>query len=887
MSFMQSVAQNTTPKSQCIRCGLHKAGCESPRMQHTGLGEKGILIVGDFPTRGDDHDNTHFSGETGSLMRQEFSKHGIDLYNDCWRVNIMGCRALTPRGLSREPTAKEMKLCSPGLEATIQSLQPKKIIILGNPMTIKAVYGPRIKRMSAEVCRGKRFRDNNWGCFVYHFRHPKFILQEERDDLLRAVWNRDIKYALTDEEKFPIDFDTLTAKRVHAKFTGKAVDIVDHTKIHILTTVETIVPVLRNLLKTKGLIAFDYEATNIKPYQKGQKLLSCSFTTEDMETYTFPLDHKALPVEDQRRVMTLWGKVVADKKIFKIVAGYAMEYSWSKWMLSVEPESFIWDTQICEHILDNRKGVTGLKFQLFQKLGIEEYDAGVKQYIKSDATGFNQMEKMPLRKMLAYNGIDSYGTMLVFKEQRKALRGTEQEGLRKAYKFFMRSIHSLAEAHMVGLYVDENYYKEQQKELTTQIQALHLELTAFFETHYKETGARVSYTSADDLKKYFFDFCGIEPTKFSKKTGAASLDADTLANIDTPISNKIVQHRKLEKMKTTYLSNILQESHDGIMRPLFPLNLVKSYRSSSQRINFQNLPNRDKDAKRIIRSGIKPLPDHYLSAIDMSGAEVYCSLAYHKDPIFEKFLADPNSDMHRHVSAKVFMLEEKDVVKMIRKMCKAITFGFFYGDWYKSLGETAWEFSTQLELEDGTPMREHMERQGIGNLPAFIEHMKGFEQYFWGPEMFGAYAQWRKDIVKLYKKQGYIETYLGFKFTDKMDDKQATNYPVQSTSFHMLLQILNYVDAGIKRLELKSRICGQIHDEVVAHVHKDELVQYHELFNQAVDRVNNTHDWIVLPFEVEAQLSRLHEDGGNMAEAEEVTMDDVKAIAAGTYVWGI
>ena len=846
-------------------------------MEVAGLGEKGILIISDFPTRTDDHLGTVLSGESGTLLKSEFSKHGINLANDCWRTSIARCRAFTDRGLPREPTAKEIELCKPNIQKIIKELSPKKVIILGNSMTIKAIYSKRIKRMSADVCRGIRFIDINWDCYVYHFYHPKQIIQDERNYLLRSVWNRDIEFALSDSTIMPDN----TAPRVAAELLGKKYDGIDHTKVHILTTAKEIITALRILLKSKGVIAFDYEATNIKPYQKDQKLLSVSYTTQDLQTYTFPIQHKALPPQDQKRVLRMWARVIADPKVFKVVAGYAMEYSWSKWFCNCTPKGFIWDTQLCSHILDNRKGVTGLKFQLFQMFGIEEYDKDAKKYIKSaDGSSCNRMEEMPLSKMLKYNGIDSYGTMMIFQEQRTRMQGTANEGIRRAYKFFMKSTLSLTKAHMNGLTIDEEYYKIAQEDLAVQIAELDGKLVKHFEQHKAETGQALSYTSADDLKAYFFGFCGIEPTKYTKK-GNASMDADTLAGIGTELSDMIVRHRKLEKMKTTYLSNILLESHDSVMRPLFPLNLVKSYRSSSQKINFQNLPNRDPEAKTTIRTGIKPAPECYLSAIDMSGAEVFTSLAYHKDPIFERFLADPDSDMHRHVSAKVFLLEEDQVAanKMIRKMCKAMTFGWFYGDWYKSLAATAWEFSIKLDV-DGVPMREHMASAGIGNLDLFTKHMGTVEDYFWGPEMFGVYTQWKKDIVKLYKKQGYIDTYLGFRFTDKMDDKQVTNYPIQSTSFHMLLDILNHVTSALEHYKMKTKICGQIHDEVVANVHYTELIQYHEIFDAAVARVNAKYDWIVLPFEVEAQISKKHEDGGSMAEVFEVNMNDVKALDA-------
>ncbi|MDY0389177.1 MAG: DNA polymerase, partial [Methanolobus sp.] len=54
--------------------------------------------------------------------------------------------------------------------------------------------------------------------------------------------------------------------------------------------------------------------------------------------------------------------------------------------------------------------------------------------------------------------------------------------------------------------------------------------------------------------------------------------------------------------------------------------------NSSERINFQNIPKRDKEAMEITRKAIFPKPGHQLLEIDYSGVEVRISECYHHDP---------------------------------------------------------------------------------------------------------------------------------------------------------------------------------------------------------------------------------------------------------------
>jgi hypothetical protein len=66
---------------------------------------------------------------------------------------------------------------------------------------------------------------------------------------------------------------------------------------------------------------------------------------------------------------------------------------------------------IATHILDNRPGIAGLKFQAFVQYGIEDYSSHIESYLKSDskwgANGKNRVHKAPQRDLLIYCGMDA------------------------------------------------------------------------------------------------------------------------------------------------------------------------------------------------------------------------------------------------------------------------------------------------------------------------------------------------------------------------------------------------------------------------------------------------------------------------------------------------
>ena len=89
------------------------------------------------------------------------------------------------------------------------------------------------------------------------------------------------------------------------------------------------------------------------------------------------------------------------------------EDTWLKVMYDIDVVPWVWDTMLAAHVLDNRPGITGLKFQSYVQFGVESYDDDVAPYIRSDDpdTPNRVMECMASpamrEKLMVYCGIDS------------------------------------------------------------------------------------------------------------------------------------------------------------------------------------------------------------------------------------------------------------------------------------------------------------------------------------------------------------------------------------------------------------------------------------------------------------------------------------------------
>jgi len=185
-----------------------------------------------------------------------------------------------------------------------------------------------------------------------------------------------------------------------------------------------------------------------------------------------------------------------------------------------------------------------------------------------------------------------------------------------------------------------------------------------------------------------------------------------------------------------------------------------------------------------------------------------------------------------------------------------------------------------LETKDGTGLKDHLASEGITRLGrcdpkqaarpgTFEHHLKKVEEDFWG-RRFKVYDKWKRKGWGDYQKSGWIKLLTGFVIHGHFKRNDCINYPVQGAAFHCLLWCLIQMVNWLERRKMKSVIVGQIHDSIVADVHKDEL----EMFLKKVKYVMTTDlqkhwPWVIVPLEVEAEVVPL---GGTWFDKEEVPL---------------
>ena len=438
---------------------------------------------------------------------------------------------------------------------------------------------------------------------------------------------------------------------------------------------------------------------------------------------------------------------------------------------------------------------------------------------------------------------------------------------KEAYQLFHEGSLALGRAEMAGIRIDTEYCEVKKKELTIRIEQLKEDiLNSTFGKHWQHVyGDKTNLNSGQQLSHFLYKVKKLKAIKTTATGIQGSTDDEALKGLNIPELDQLLEMRKLTKVRDTYLDAFIREQVRGFIHPFFHLHLVKTYRSSSDKPNFQNIPKRDKESMTICRSALYPRLGHQLLSADYSGIEVRMACCYTQD---EKLIYDTvHGDMHKDMAIELYKLDSLDKhhpgEKDLRQGGKnGFVFPEFYGDYYGNCAPNLLKWATNAYLTDYTPALVHLQGKGliklnkdgtIKNFDAFTEHVKHVEDMFWH-DRYKVYGQWKDKTWKNYQKSGYVDLLTGFRCSGIMSKKDVCNYPFQGSAFHCLLWTFIQTDKYLEGMD--SRLVSQIHDELTVDSHPEEMLSVANQINHiATIELPEHWNWINLPLEVEAEVS--------------------------------
>lgn len=441
---------------------------------------------------------------------------------------------------------------------------------------------------------------------------------------------------------------------------------------------------------------------------------------------------------------------------------------------------------------------------------------------------------------------------------------------KEAYDLMHNGTLAFSRAEQHGIMVDMEYVKRRKEWIIDKIASLEADFkrTNFYKRWEHVSGGRVNVGSGPQLAHYLYDVLKIPPAKLTV-TGRGSTDEEALRQLDIPELNLLLDRVRYKKAWDV-LNGFETEQVDGIVRTFFNLSHARTYRSSSDSPNFQNIPKRDEEIMKICRKAIVPRPGFQFVEVDFSGLEVRIAACYHKDPNMLRYLNDSSSDMHGDMAMQIFMLDKFDKSNadygVLRQAAKnGFVFAQFYGSYYKNcavnlacnwgkLPQGAWRKGQGIPFNGGT-LGDHLIANGMRSIEDFTDHIQEVEKSFW-EDRFPDYAAWKDRWWAAYQKNGYIDMLTGFRCSGVMKKTDCTNYPIQGSAFHCNLWSFIELDRFLQYEEAQTHLVGQIHDSMILEVHPSE---FHTVIEQARHitgkALPDAWKWIIVPLNVDVEVA--------------------------------
>jgi len=367
--------------ARCGACGLHK-GCSSPKIPVTGQGRLGVLVVAEAPGKLEDERNDQLVGDAGQLLRVALRKLDVDLDRDCWKTNAIICRPPN----DRIPTNNEVDYCRPNLNQTLKELKPRIVLMLGGA-AVRVVVAPLWREDDVGgVGRWVGYQipcqaTNAWLCPSYN---PSHLLRDKRA-AMRLWFNNHLEAAFDLKGGRPWEEAPDWRKEVRCVMdVGKAAAMLD------------------KMVRLGGMVSFDYETNCLKPDGADARIVSCAVAwgRKDVKmVVAYPWVGQA--IEATSRLLR--------SPLPKVAANMKFEERWTRAKLGHGVRNWAHDTMQAAHVMDNRPGVTSLKFQSFVYLGMGDYDSHIKPFLKAKSikAANRILTEVAMGDLLLYNGLDA------------------------------------------------------------------------------------------------------------------------------------------------------------------------------------------------------------------------------------------------------------------------------------------------------------------------------------------------------------------------------------------------------------------------------------------------------------------------------------------------
>ena len=541
------------------------------------------------------------------------------------------------------------------------------------------------------------------------------------------------------------------------------------------------------------LVAVDTETTSLDEMRA--EIVGISFSVTPGEAAYIPLAHMypdapaQLPRDEVLARLKPWLENAAHKKL-----GQHIKYDRHVFANhGIEVQGYAHDTMLESYVLEVHKphGLASLAERHLGRSGISFEDLCGK--------GAHQIcfDQVDIAKAAEYSCEDSDQTLDVHLALWPQLEADAK--LRFIYELEIASSEALYRVERNGVLIDAPMLANQSHTLGQRILQLETEAHAL-------AGQPFNLSSPKQIGEIFFTKLGLPIVK-KTPTGSPSTDDEVLQKLaeDYPLPAKILEHRGLAKLKSTYTDKLAQLAHPrtGRVHTHYAQAVAVTGRLSSNEPNLQNIPVRTPEGRRV-REAFVAAPGCVIASADYSQIELRIMAHISGDAALLLAFHD-NMDVHRATAAEIFGVATAEVTSEQRRYAKVINFGLIYG-------MSAYGLARALGI-DNTAAKNYIER--------YFERYPGVKLYM-------------EHTRQSAKANGYVETVFGRRlYLPEINspngprrsgaERAAINAPMQGTAADLIKLSMVKIQQVLDDEKRGTKIIMQVHDELVFEVPQAEV----------------------------------------------------------------
>ncbi len=373
-------------------------------------------------------------------------------------------------------------------------------------------------------------------------------------------------------------------------------------------------------------------------------------------------------------------------------------------------------------------------------------------------------------------------------------------GLLRVYRDIEMPVSALlARMERTGVLIDSEVLARQSHALGQRLLALEQEV-------HELAGQPFNLGSPKQLGEILFNKLGLQPVK-KTASGAPSTDEEVLEKLalDHPLPARLLEHRGLAKLKSTYTDKLPQMVNPatGRVHTTYAQAVAVTGRLSSNEPNLQNIPIRTPEGRRVREAFIAP-KGCVIASADYSQIELRIMAHISGDESLLRAFRE-GIDVHRATAAEVFGSTPDQVSSEQRRYAKVINFGLIYG--MSSFG-----LARNLGIET---------KAAASYIERYFARYPGVKAYM-------------DETRATAKEKGYVETVFGRRlYLPEINspngprrggaERAAINAPMQGTAADLIKLSMVKVQEVLDAEQRATKMIMQVHDELVFEVPEAEV----------------------------------------------------------------